>query len=72
MTFAQAYPRLLEGHGIRRQAWKPGMVIRLSAINADHLVIHYAGGNRSVFCPTASDLYNRELQQLRDDWEVVL
>ena len=72
MTFGQAYPRLLEGHAIRRQAWEQGMVVRMSAINADHLVIHYVGGNRSVFCPTASDLYNKELQQLRDDWEVVL
>lgn len=72
MTFGQAYTRLLEGRAIRRQVWQSGMVIRLSAINADHLVIHYANGNRSVFCPTASDLYNRELQQLRDDWEVVL
>jgi hypothetical protein len=72
MTFAQAYPRLFEGRGIRRQAWEPGMVVRLSAINADHLVMHYVGGNRSVFCPAASDLYDRQLQQLRDDWEVVL
>lgn len=72
MTFSEAHPRLLEGFGIRRQAWKPGMVVRLSAINADHLVMHYADGNRSVFCPAASDLYDRELQQLRDDWEVVL
>ena len=72
MTFGQAYPRLLEGRGIRRTVWEQGMVVRMSAINADHLVIHYARGNRSVFCPTASDLYNKELQQLRDDWEVVL
>ena len=71
MTFGQVYVRLLEGHGIRRKAWKEGMVVRMSAINGDHLVMHHGVRNRFVFCPAASDLYNKDLQQLRDDWEVV-
>lgn len=71
MTFGQVYSRLLEGRGVRRIVWEQGMVVRMSGINADHLVMHYVGGNRSVFCPAASDLYNRDIQQLRDDWEVV-
>ena len=72
MTFGQAYPRLLEGRGIRRTVWEQGMVVRLSTLQADHLVIHYVGGNRSVFYPAATDLYDKEVQNLRDDWEIVL
>ena len=71
MTFAQVYPRLFEGMGIRRKAWESGKVIRLSAIGEDHLVMHLPSGNRATYCPSASDLYDKDKQDIRDDWEVV-
>lgn len=71
MTFGQVYSRLFEGMGIRRQGWEAGKVVRLSAIGGDHLVIHLPSGNRATYCPPASDLYDKEKQDIRDDWEVV-
>ena len=71
MTFGQVYPRLFEGMAIRRKAWELSKVIRLSAIGADHLVVHLPSGNRYTYCPPVMDLYDKEAQKIRDDWEVV-
>jgi len=71
MTFGQVYQRLLEGMSIRRRVWESGKVVRLSDIGANHLVLHLPSGNRVTYCPSASDLYDKEVQKIRDDWEVV-
>ena len=72
MTFGQVYPRLFEGMAIRRIGWESGKVVRLSTIGADYLVMHLPTGNRGTYCPPVVDLYDKEVQQIRDDWEVVL
>ncbi len=72
MTFGQIYPRLFEGCGIRRQAWQPNTIVRLSNITGNHLMIYLPNNNVAVYCPMVVDLYDKELQQMRDDWEVVL
>ena len=71
MTFGQVYQRLLEGMSIRRRVWESGKVVRLSDIRADHLVLHLPSGNRCTYCPHVMDLYDKEAQKIRDDWEVV-
>jgi hypothetical protein len=71
MTFGQVYFRLFEGMGIRRKGWEPDMVVRFSSIGADSLVMYFASGNRMNYTPTASDLYDKDIQQIRSDWEVV-
>ena len=71
MTFGQVYQRLWEGMGIRRKGWESGKVVRLSAIGENHLVVHLSSGNRATYCPPVVDLYDKEQQKVRDDWEVV-
>ena len=72
MNFGESYRCLFEGRGIRRKAWAEGMIVRLPATQADHLVLHFPSGNRMVWSPAASDLYDKQLQKIRDDWEIVL
>ena len=71
MTFGQVYQRLWEGMAIRRKAWESGKVVRLSAIGENHLVVHLPSGNRATYCPPVVDLYDKQAQKIRDDWEVV-
>ena len=71
MTFGQVYQRLWEGMGIRRKGWESGTVVRLSTISGNHLMIHLPNKNLAVYCPPVSDLYDKEAQKVRDDWEVV-
>ena len=71
MTFGQVYQRLWEGMAIRRKGWESGTVVRLSAIGENHLVVHLPSGNRATYCPPVVDLYDKEAQKVRDDWEVV-
>jgi hypothetical protein len=71
MTFGQVYFRLFEGMGIRRKGWEDGKIVRFSTIGADQLVMHLPSGNRFTYCPPASDLYDKQKQDIRDDWEVV-
>jgi len=71
MTFGQVYQRLWEGMAIRRKGWESGKVVRLSAIGENHLVVHLPSGNWATYCPPVVDLYDKEAQKVRDDWEVV-
>jgi hypothetical protein len=71
MTFGQVYFRLFEDMSIRRKGWEPGMVVRFSSIGADSLVLHLPNGNRMNYTPPASDLYDKERQEVRNDWEVI-
>jgi hypothetical protein len=63
--------RLLEGMSIRRKAWEPGCYVRFSDIGEKTLIMYRANGNRHAWCPAAEDLYNKEMQDLREDWEVI-
>ena len=71
MTFWQVYQRLWEGMAIRRKGWESGTVVRLSTISGNHLMIHLPNKNLAVYCPPVVDLYDKEQQKVRDDWEVV-
>ena len=71
MRFGEVYVRLLEGYSIRRKAWEPGTFVRLSDIGEKHLVMHHPSGNRHCWCPAIEDLYDKSMQELREDWEVI-
>jgi len=47
------------------------MFVRFSSIGADSLVLHLPNGNRMNYTPPASDLYDKERQEIRNDWEVI-
>ena len=71
MRFGEVYVRLLEGLSIRRKAWEPGSFVRFSKIGERNLIMYRADGNRHVWCPCIDDLYDRQIQEAREDWEVI-
>ena len=71
MRFGEVYVRLLEGMSIRRKGWEPGTYVRFSDIGEKCLVMYRASGNRHCWTPAVEDLYNKEMQALREDWEVI-
>ena len=71
MRFGEVYTRLLEGLSIRRKAWEPGCYVRFSDIGEKNLIMYRANGNRHAWCPAIDDLYDRQIQEAREDWEVI-
>jgi hypothetical protein len=71
LRFGEVYLRLLEGLSIRRKAWEPGTFVRFSTIGQKSLIMHRANGMNHVWCPCIDDLYDRAIQEAREDWEVI-